>query len=191
METQTQTKTKTAVAVAVVLTALSVGLMAVGMYYYGGRGSTCPVCPSCPACSPCGDQDPGSTSGNVDIEVKSVGGVSKAPNNYDKATVQITLKNNGTKAVAPFKISLVLGRTYANGEGIPDSKVAYNIPLATADVDRIDAGQTITKEMPVVFKSLSIHSSYKIRATADPDNQITETNEGNNIGHSINMYFSR
>ena len=87
----------------------------------------------------------------------------------------VTVANRGTGAAGPFKIKIYMSRS-------TDYTAGQLLDNGTATVSGLAAGASTTVYFEgLTFHSLALHTYYRIIAVADADNQVSETNEGNNI----------
>jgi subtilase family serine protease len=83
----------------------------------------------------------------------------------DTGTLSLSVKNQGTgKAEGSFAAIY-----------LEDNRIN------TVYIDALDAGTTITKNIPISLQGLVFETSYKVRVELDCNNTVLETNEFNNI----------
>lgn len=81
--------------------------------------------------------------------------------------------NSGTAAAGPFKVKLYV----TTGDTIAGATL-----MATKDVSGLGAGQSETLNFGTIScGGLPLHLWYHLLIVADADNQVIETNEGDNM----------
>lgn len=112
-------------------------------------------------------------SGNIDLVITSFSAPKSADNNVP-FTISVTIANTGGSAAGAFKVKGYFSEDQI--PGVPPDKLLF-----TWDVASLNAGSSLSKTQSVSFSGVGIHKSYYIVIKVDSDDQIVESNEGNNI----------
>lgn len=123
------------------------------------------------------------------LEARSPGGASiRGWDNGVPFDVVVAIKNNGSAASGPFKVKF-----YFSSDSNPDPAdflllTGPQTPLIWT-VSGLNGGQTQEQTFTVYFVNVPIHASYYVVAAIDADNEVAESNEGNNVkvGPYINV----
>ncbi|MEQ1674652.1 MAG: CARDB domain-containing protein [Candidatus Nitrotoga sp.] len=181
-----QTKTKTVVGIALAITTIGVAGFVAGLYYYGQRinyissknNCNCPTCQTCPKCDTAPETPPETppatppSSGNVDLVVTSFKHPGAIENDFSGG---VTVANLGAGSAGQFKVKIYIsyGKTPAGAQLLANG---------TQTVSGLATGQSVSLGFTnLSYSGLAIHTYYHLIAVVDADNEVAETNEGNNI----------
>lgn len=97
-----------------------------------------------------------------DLEVTEVVYAPLNPTSVDTVTITATIKNSGTAASMPTSVNFLDG----------------NNPLGSISIGRLKAGKSVT--VTFTIPTTLSNGDHTINVNADPNNKVTESNEGNN-----------
>ncbi len=143
-----------------------------------GCGGTCSCNPgyTCTSSEQC---EIVSTGGDIDLEIPTMPR-GRAPSltmisRCSSRTFDYKIKNQGNSASGDFKIGIYLSK---------DDKVLSNDDtfLSTVSVNGINANTEVSKVTTITHPcNIMVHATYYTIFVIDHDNQISETNENNNL----------
>jgi hypothetical protein len=98
-------------------------------------------------------------------------------------TFTVAISNQGEEAVdTPFQVGIYT-TTVQEGQRLTKDDLDLERPLTTAMIESLAAGESISKSLE--YKGFGEPGSYIICAFVDNGQQITEADEGNNIGLAV------
>ncbi len=113
---------------------------------------------------------------NVDLTITSIAAPKSADNGVS-FSITVTIKNNGTAAAEQFSV-----KAYFSVDQIPNNVGSPQDQLLTTwNVNSLGAGASQTLTGSGRFSGFPIHNSYFIVVKVDSDDQIAESDEGNNV----------
>ena len=107
---------------------------------------------------------------NVDLVVQSIATTPKYPRTGEPMSVTVSFRNQGTTAASPFYLDWYAHRASPPGAGNFGDRYQQFTSLA--------GGATGTMTRSYTYSTAGVYSMY---AQADTDQQVEETNEGNNV----------
>ncbi|MEF9438094.1 MAG: choice-of-anchor D domain-containing protein [Candidatus Mariimomonas ferrooxydans] len=115
--------------------------------------------------------------GNVDLTITYISPF-KGINNNDVFNLTVTVANQGTGPSGSFVV-----RGYFSVDKIPDNggNPADALLFEWDVAGGLNGGESATSMFPSSFTGFPIHFTYYLLIHADADNEVLETDEGNNI----------
>jgi hypothetical protein len=146
------------------------GWMARSVIRTGGDCSATAVIDASGGAAPLATNTPAPVEGDVELRVS---GISTSPSTViedQNFSVNITIQNDGSGTASNVKARLIIEDA--------DDGVDVSVPSSETTISSIAPGSST----PYTFEGLNAddNGSFDIRIRVDPDNTISETNEGNN-----------
>lgn len=127
---------------------------------------------------------------NIDLQITRISGMATGGLPGLGVAPSITVKNNGSDASGAYKVNVYILMINPGASNFDPANYAQdctggvnvNCKVASASYTGLLGGQTVLDYMRFTIpQGLTLHRYYYLFFVVDGDNQVTETNEGNNV----------